>query len=305
LSGVTPRPGRPFGRRGFLARAGGLGMAVGAGAVAGWDRTLDAGAADPVSDGTYPFWGTHQAGIGTPAQDHLRFVAFDLSTARRADVEALLQAWTAAAAELTQGRPVEPLDDDLLAAPGDTGEALGLGPSHLTVTFGLGPGLFEVDGVDRFGLASRRPASLVELPAMPGDQLDASRSGGDLAVQVCADDPLVAFHAAHELARIGRGTVVPRWSQAGFGRTSSTTTAQQTPRNLMGMKDGTNNVRSDDTQLMDTQVWASHDPAWMAGGSYLVARRIRILLELWDRSSLDEQRTMWWISRRSTQAASP
>ena len=151
-------------------------------------------------------------------------MAFDLVTERREDVAELLQAWTAAAAELTQGRPVAPIDDNLVAAPGDTGEAVGLGPSHLTITFGLGPGLFESGGVDRFGLAGRRPAALAPLPAFAGDQLDASRSGGDLAIQACADDPLVAFHAVHNLTRLGRGVVVPRWAQSGFGRTSSTTT---------------------------------------------------------------------------------
>ncbi len=288
---MTERPDA-MGRRAFLAGAGGLGVAVGAGAVAAWDRVDPASAAPnspSAGQGSYPFWGAHQAGIATPVQDHLRFAAFDLVAGRRQDVVELLQAWTAAAAQLTQGHPVAPLDDNLVAAPGDTGEAVGSGPSHLTVTIGLGPGLFESGGVDRYGLAARRPAALAELPAFAGDQLDSARSGGDLAIQACSDDPLVAFHAVHNLARIGRGAVVARWAQSGFGRTSSTTTAQQTPRNLMGMKDGTNNIRAEDTGLMDDQVWVGSDGGWMAGGSYLVARRIRILLELWDRSSLEEQ----------------
>jgi deferrochelatase/peroxidase EfeB len=277
-------------RRAFLAGAGGLGVAVGAGAAVGWGIPgEEAAAAAPGGSNIVPFWGTHQAGIGTTAQDHLRFAAFDLVAERRAEVAELLQVWTAAAAALTQGEPVGRLDDDLIAAPADTGEAIGLGPSHLTITFGLGPGLFESGGVDRYGLAARRPAELADLPPFVGDQLDPSVSGGDLAVQVCADDPLVAFHAVHNLARLGRGAVVPRWAQAGFGRTSSTTNAQQTPRNLMGLKDGTNNIRADDAKLMDEQVWVDTGPAWMVGGTYLVARRIRILLELWDRSSLEEQ----------------
>ena len=276
---IAPRDGR-LDRRAFLARAGagGLGVAVGAGAAMQWDRTADGVAAAATtstgSDGSVPFWGTHQAGIGTRAQDHLRFVAFDLVTDRREEVAELLQAWTAAAAELTQGRPVAPIDDNLVGAPGDTGEAVGLGPSHLTVTFGLGPGLFEAGGVDRFGLAAHRPAALAPLPEFAGDQLDASRSGGDLAIQACADDPLVAFHAVHNLTRLGRGVVAPRWAQSGFGRTSSTTTAQQTPRNLMGMKDGTNNLHADDDQLMDEQVWVERErtgwwggPTWSCGGS--------------------------------------
>src|SRR5690606_29577274 len=117
----------------------------------------------------------------------------------------------------------------------DTGEAHDLPAARLTVTFGFGPDLFrDRDGHDRFGLADHRPAALQPLPALPGVALDPSRSGGDLCVQACADDPQVAFHAVRNLARLGRGIVDMRWSQLGFGRTSKPSDAQQTPRNLMG-----------------------------------------------------------------------
>jgi deferrochelatase/peroxidase EfeB len=81
-----------------------------------------------------------------------------------------------------------------------------------------------------------------------------------------------------------------RWSQLGFGRTASTSRGQDTPRNLMGMKDGTANIRAEDTDAMSRFVWVGGEgPAWMRGGSYLVTRRIRMLLEVWDRSSLEDQ----------------
>jgi deferrochelatase/peroxidase EfeB len=82
-----------------------------------------------------------------------------------------------------------------------------------------------------------------------------------------------------------------RWTQLGFGRTSSTSERQETPRNLMGFKDGTNNVEGDDHALMDSQVWVggADQPAWMRGGSYLVARRIRMRIEQWDRDFLADQ----------------
>ena len=102
--------------------------------------------------------------------------------------------------------------------PQDTGEALDLAPGHLTVTIGYGPSLFD----DRFGLADRRPAALRDLPAFLGDDLDPARSGGDIVIQACADDPQVAVHAVRNLVRIGFGVVSVRWSQLGFGRTSST-----------------------------------------------------------------------------------
>ena len=69
---------------------------------------------------------------------------------------------------MTAGRPVGDVNDEALAPPQDTGEALGLSPARLTVTFGLGPSLFD----ERFGLAGQRPAPLRDLPALPGDELD-------------------------------------------------------------------------------------------------------------------------------------
>jgi len=101
----------------------------------------------------------------------------------------------------------------------------------------------------------------------------------------------VTFHAIRNLARIGRGVVALRWSQQGFGRTSLTDASQQTPRNLMGFKDGTNNLVAQDAAAIDAHVWVGDhdDPAWMRGGTYLVTRRIRMLLEVWDRSTLADQ----------------
>ncbi|MFD3456529.1 iron uptake transporter deferrochelatase/peroxidase subunit [Streptomyces sp. NPDC058691] len=240
------------------------------------------------------FHGAHQAGITTPVQDRLHFASFDVKTEDREELIALLKEWTEAARRMTQGRPVgEGAVGGLAEAPpDDTGEALGLPPSRLTLTIGFGPSLFRgADGKDRFGLAGKRPEALVDLPKFPGDNLDASRSGGDLCVQACADDPQVAVHAIRNLARIGFGKVAMRWSQLGFGKTSSTTPEEQTPRNLMGFKDGTHNVAGSDRATQDKHVWVSSGdgPAWMAGGSYLVARRIRMHIETWDRTSLGEQ----------------
>lgn len=153
---------------------------------------------------------------------------------------------------------------------------------------GFGPSLFAAG---RFGLERRRPGALVELPKFPGDNLDAARSGGDLCVQACADDPQVAVHAIRNLARIGFGRVAVRWSQLGFGKTSSTTPDAQTPRNLFGFKDGTSNISGTDRAVLERHVWVppADGPDWMAKGSYLVARRIRMHIETWDRTSLQEQ----------------
>lgn len=242
--------------------------------------------------GAYAFYGEHQAGIVTPAQDRLHFAAFDVTTDSRDDLVTLLKAWTTAAAEMTAGGQIgggEAQNYD--SPPDDTGETLGLPPSGLTITFGFGPTMFTRGGRDRFGLASRRPKGLRRLPHFPADNLNLERSDGDLCVQACANDPQVAVHAIRNLARIGFGTVSMRWAQLGFGRTSSTSRSQETPRNLFGFKDGTANIRSDETADLGRFVWVpgDSDPAWLAGGTYLIARRINMRIENWDRTSLREQ----------------
>jgi deferrochelatase/peroxidase EfeB len=273
-------------RRRLLTSAGvgaaGIGLAGASGYLIGHETAQ-------ASDGTgsVPFYGEHQAGIDTPAQDRLHFAAFDLVTDRRAELRELMRAWTSAAAEMTAGQMVGQANDLQLAPPDDTGETVGLLPSRLTVTVGFGPSLFERSGL---GLGGKRPPALRQIPALPADELNEGESGGDICVQACSDDPQVAFHAIRNLARIGRGTVVMRWSQLGFGRTASTSRTQETPRNLMGFKDGTANIKAEDSEAMDRFVWVGGEgPAWMRGGSYLVSRRIRMLLEIWDRSALGDQ----------------
>jgi deferrochelatase/peroxidase EfeB len=280
---------------------GGFGVAAvaGAGGFALGHRSAEGESADVVapavsaSAGTVvPFHGPHQAGIATAVQDRLIFGAFDVTSDDRAALVELLRTWTGSAEAMARGDTVGTDDTTQEAPPDDTGEAVGLPPSRLTITFGFGPTLFSTGGRDRFGLAARRPAALVDLPAFAGDDLDVARCGGDLAVQVCADDPQVAFHALRNLTREAKGAAVLRWSETGFGRTSTTSGATSaTPRNLQGFKDGTNNLRGDDAGDMATHVWvgAGDGPAWMAGGSYLVTRRIRMLLETWDRSTLADQ----------------
>ncbi|GAY12636.1 iron uptake transporter deferrochelatase/peroxidase subunit [Pseudonocardia sp. N23] len=278
-------------RRRLLQGIAGAGAAGAGLALAGCAPS--AAAASDIVD----FHGPHQAGIATPVQDRLAFTAFDVaSTARREDLVAMLTTWTAAAEAMTRGAPVPGATPSDALPPADTGEADGLPAGRLTITVGFGPGLFTAaDGTDRFGLASRRPAAFAPLPALPGELLDDARSGGDIAVQACSDDPTVAFHAVRNLTRLGRGTVVARWAELGFGKTSSTGSAGGTPRNLMGFKDGTRNIQGTDDAALGQHVWvADGDGAgWLGGGSYLVARRIRMFIEPWDRDRLSDQEAVF------------
>ncbi len=297
------------GRCPFASRRGFLGGAAG-GALAALAST--ARAADPAAKGistasqgqgraiVEPFHGPHQAGILTAQQNHTFFAAFDLVTADRAAVESLLRRWTEMAERLTRGETAASLEGVKpdVAAP-DSGEALGLAAARLTLTFGFGPGLFVKDGMDRYGLAARRPEALVDLPEFNGDQLEAARTGGDVSVQACADDPQIVFHAIRQLARAAGDVARLRWTQTGF---SANYAAEDTPRNLMGFKDGTQNpiaerprehadgVTRPNPLSPDTVVWAGEDgPAWMRGGSYMVIRRIRMALEHWDNTDVEFQ----------------
>ncbi|MDF2508159.1 MAG: peroxidase [Microbacterium sp.] len=296
-TGDAPAPGG-LSRRGLLGLAigGGVaGLAAGAGAGLAGGVALGRARAAEDAHSAYEFFGAHQAGITTPVQDHLHFASFDMMPrSDRDDLISLLQDWSYAASRMSQGLEVSAsgaVGGPAEAPPDDTGEALGLPASGLTITFGFGPGLFENEDGDRYGIAARRPPGLERLPAFLGDDLDPQTSHGDLCIQACADDPQVAVHAIRNLSRIAFGRARLRWSQLGFGKTSRTTAAQATPRNLFGFKDGTANILADDAEALADHVWVSEndDPAWLAGGSYLVARKIAMLIETWDRVRLSEQ----------------
>jgi len=247
-----------------------------------------------------PFYGRHQAGILTPQQHHSYFATFDLVAKSRNDIATMMRAWTAAAARLTEGETAQPISENLAMPGGDTGDTLGMQPSRLTITFGFGPGLFVKDGKDRYGLAQHRPEALVDLPAFNGEQLVAGHTGGDISVQACADDPQVAFHAVRQLGRLAYDVAQIRWTQAGF---LANFPAAETPRNLMGFKDGTRNptqTPAPGRKSIEEVVWVGKEgPPWMQGGSYLVARRIRIALEHWDRTEVDFQQQVVGRSKYS------
>lgn len=277
-------------------------MLLGAGGSAAALLVPAAGAAAAAAGGpAIPFEGFHQAGVTTAQQARIMFAALDVTAADRSGLIALLRAWTEAARLLARGLPVGPPGGDEDAPPADTGEALGLAAARLTLTFGFGPSLFD----GRFGPAARRPAPLINLPAFRTDHLDPARSGGDLAVQACSDDPQVCLHAIRNLARIARanGWAGLRWVQSGFARTPGESPPDATGRNLLGFRDGTNNLRASDTERMNRNVWvqpADRTPA-MTGGTYMVVRRIRNRIEHWDGSGLSDQEDT--IGRRKVTGA--
>lgn len=291
---------RSVSRRRFLSGLGltGLGAAaVGTAGVADVG-SLTACSADGDDSQVVPFRGDHQAGVTTAQQEHLHIVAFTVLTEDREELRDMLSAWTTMAERMTRGEQTTEggaltdadadINDDpanlLNQVPEDTGEALDLASGNLTVTVGFGPSLFD----DRFGLKDRKPDELEPLPKFPGDQLQDALCDGDIVIQACADDPQVAVHAVRNLTRAGTGVVQVKWSQLGYGAASKTTKEEDTPRNLFGFKDGTRNITADETDDIDTMVWVPDD-GWMTGGTYMCVRRIRMLLEVWDRQILDDQ----------------
>ncbi|MEU3601051.1 iron uptake transporter deferrochelatase/peroxidase subunit [Streptomyces sp. NPDC006798] len=272
--------------------AGAAGLALGGagGAAAHAATTGDAPTAlTSVGSTTAMFHGKHQAGITTPLHSRGHLIAFDLAPgAGRKEAAALLRRWSALAAALMAGEP---------APDGDTGVALDAGPSSLTLTFGFGRTFF-----DRTGLVPRRPAGLKPLPAFSSDQLDPRRSEGDLWIQVGANDALVAFHALRAVQRAAGDAARLRWQMDGFNRSPGATDRPMTARNLMGQLDGTNNPRPADPDF-DRRIFVAPggDQEWLTGGSYAVVRRIRMLLDTWERLPQADQERV--IGRRKSDGA--
>lgn len=241
-------------------------------ATAALTQCAPAGSSTPTGFGsaTEPFHGRHQAGVATPPQAHALFVALDLAPSAdrspRDTLTAVLRLWSSDAARLTAGQP----------ALADTEPELAQQPSRLTVTVGIGPHVF-----DRIGLAHRRPDSVSELPAFSTDRLDPRWCGGDILLQICADDRVAVAHAARVLLKNVRTLTVQRWRQDGFRTARGADESGATMRNLMGQVDGTANPRED--AELDRYVWddGSQQP-WFAGGTVLVIRRIRSELDTWD-----------------------
>ncbi|MDQ1017969.1 iron uptake transporter deferrochelatase/peroxidase subunit [Streptomyces afghaniensis] len=284
--------GEGISRRRLLGTAGATGLVLGtAGAAVGYAAAPSDAAAPLTSLGTdrTMFHGKHQPGItdGLQARGHL--IAFDLAAgAGRKEAASLLRRWSQTARRLMAGEP-SPHDD--------TDVARDAGPSSLTITFGFGHSFFG-----RTGLEKQRPAALDPLPEFSSDHLDKNRSNGDLWVQIGANDALVAFHALRAIQKDAGSAARVRWQMNGFNRSPGATAHPMTARNLMGQIDGTRNPKPSDAGF-DQRIFVPEkgEPAWMANGSYAVVRRIRMLLDDWEKLSVKAQEDV--IGRRKSDGA--
>ncbi|MBY0121341.1 iron uptake transporter deferrochelatase/peroxidase subunit [Bacillus sp. S/N-304-OC-R1] len=279
-------------RRNILKAAGigGVGLVLGATGMGGVLTAIGANPFtddNPTSKNKVNFYGSYQSGILTKNPKHVYFVALNCTASSKAELKELFKIWTEDSVRMMNGEMKLDSSNTLLP-PLDTGEANGLDAANLTLTFGVGPSLFEKQ---EFGLHRKKPNELKDLPHFPKDQLDPAYTGGDFCIQACADDPQVAFHAVRNLIRSARGKVTMKWSQTGFNSYPQKNGKLETPRNLFAFKDGTGNPNVDDEKEMNEVVWVQPGESkdWLTGGTYLVARKIQMHLETWDRTALKEQ----------------
>lgn len=238
-----------------------------------------------------PFVGEHQNAIfHSPIGRLSSTSSFKVMAKNRDELAGMFETLTSTIAGLMAGRPVEPRDSAY--PPAGTG-ILGdeMRPDHLGIVVSVGASLFD----DRFGLKDRKPKELVKMPFLANDRLDPARSHGDLLVTIEADHDDTVQHALRQIMRATRKTLLLNWNLGGYTR-GAADQGSETPRNLMGFKDGTNNLKMSDKKVLDEFVWVSKDddePEWAVGGTYHAVRVIRMFVEFWDRTQLAEQEAIF------------
>ncbi len=279
-----------FGLAGAAGAGGALGLSPAPVRAAAAEEERQRQPADGTAD-RHDFFGTHQAGIVTAQPAAALVAAFDVLAENRGDLAAFLKRLTARTAALMAGDMPAAVDDRL--PPPDNGV---LGPrgmtDNLSMTVAFGASMFDA----RFGLAPHRPKRLRAMAAFPNDALDHAGCHGDLLVQFNANTAETNIHALRALLKDFPDSLALRWKQDGFLPPHTIKTqGRDTARNLLGFKDGTANLDAHDAPLMDRVVWvgdAADEPAWARGGTYQVVRVIRMLVERWDRTPLQEQESI-------------
>lgn len=247
-----------------VSGAAAAGVALGAaGTVAIRDR---AASNEYFGSETISCHGIHQAGIVTPHTAHARALCRVLKPeTQKADIWRLLRVLTDDIERLTAGRaPLADFEPELATSP-----------ARLTITVGFG-----LELVQRVA-PEKKPAWLQPLEHFSTDKLDPGYTGGDLLLLIAADDQLTVSHAAHMLTRSLRELTLPHWIQDGFRTARGAGNPNTTMRNLMGQVDGTVNPDPQAADFGDI-VWLDTDSGWLAGGTCMVFRRIRMELETWD-----------------------
>ncbi|MCB0950562.1 MAG: Dyp-type peroxidase [Mycobacterium sp.] len=297
MSTQSPRSG--ISRRNFVSGALGAGVVAGAGgALAGCSSSQGGSPAAAPGPRYVDFEGLHQTGITAitvPMQGLM--AAFTVIADSREQLAGTLAELTDEIRGLMSGRPPErrgnaypPLDSGILGEEPP--------PDDLSVVVSVGASLFD----DRFGLAAQRPTELHQMPFLANDRLDPKFSHGDLLLTLEAGHIDTLQFALRQIMRRTRRHLVLHWMVDGYARGAGAASHAATPRNLLGFKDGTANLDSEDQALMDRHVWVGAgdgEPEWAVGGSYQAVRIIRMFVEFWDRTRLIEQEQIFGRSKIS------
>ena len=282
---------------GLAGAAGAVGLAAGTTAGRAFDgdpppesdaASRSSGAAQrgtPVEPGGLPH------GLAAPAPAFGHVMAIDLAPHVRRSAKQSRRTAAAvlrACARLAEGT----------TSSDDQPVGLDIAPASLQVAAGVGASLLRWCGLD-----SRRPGSMVDLPSFATDRLRPAQSDGDLVVHLAAEDPMRLAGAVQSVASGLGDRAHVRWSRRGFHQTAAAADhASQTPRNLMGHRDGTNNPE------LGSALWESvvrtresGPGSWMDGGSYLVVRDIRIELDRWFSRGVRDRDAV--IGRRTSDGA--
>ncbi len=247
----------------------------------------------------YPFRDIpHQAGVLAPLTAHGIVAGFDIRGDTVDDARAALESLSAAVEKVMSAKPYEARHGGFPAK--DTG-LFGddYGPTSTSVIVGFGDSLFD----ERFGFADKKPIDLQPMPKFANDYMvKPERAHGDIGIMISADTADAAVHAMRQIRRGTRGLLVPRWQQEGHNTLipESERKGGAPIRNLMGFKDGSANIDASDDALMNEIVWIGEDsgqPEWAIGGTYLAIRVIRMMIEFWDRTRLNEQEEIFGRNR--------
>ncbi len=250
-------------------------------------RHLDGG-----TGATEPFHGVHQGGIATPEQARMVFAAYDVTASTGPGWPTCWPRGSSAAERMTAGTAVAGPSGPF-APPADTGEALDLAgrPAHphrrlrtrrcSTVGSGWPTGVPRPSSTCRPSPVTRSIPTLIgRRPVRPG--LCRRPPGGLPRRPQPGPDRARRRHPALSADRL---------RPDGLGR-AATADPPQPPR-VQGRH---GQPRSDRRPVPWTRSSGWTGPATRRGctdGTYLVARRIRIHLEAWDRSTLgDQERTI-------------
>ncbi len=281
---VVPR----LSRRNFLLAIAGAGVTT-ALTTYGYNALFDIGSETrPETEQLVPFLGLHQAGILTPTPASALMVAFDTTANNKNELIQTFKVLTERIKFLMAGGTPPIIDPKF--PPHDSG-ILGtkVYPDNLTITAAVGNSIFS----DRYGLSQLRPKHLSEMPSFPNDELNPELCHGDLMLQFCANHAETNLHALRDIIKNLASSLVVRWKIEGFQQPNTLKGKNRTStRNMLGFKDGTANLDTTDSKLMERNVWVkanTDEPSWATGGTYQVVRIVRNRVEFWDRTPLQEQ----------------